>query len=75
MATRLVLQNGRELVVLEAHADVQAALENVYGEGFATLTRDQGDGGELAVNPTTVAYVEPFSDLTQIGHVAGRVVD
>jgi hypothetical protein len=39
------------------------------------LTRDQEDGGELAVNPTTVAYVEPFSDLTQIGHVAGQVVD
>jgi hypothetical protein len=73
MATKLIFQNGHEVVVLESHQQVDEGLSNAYGEGFVRLSRDLGSSGELAitVNPTTIAYFEGIPELTQIGNVVG----
>jgi hypothetical protein len=73
MATKLVFQNGHEVVVLESHTQVDENLSEAYGTGFVRLRRDLGAGGELAitVNPVTVSYFEGIPELTQIGNVFG----
>ena len=73
MATKLIFQNGHEVVVLESRQQVDEGLSNAYGDGFVRLTRDLGSSGELAitVNPTTIAYFEGIPELTQIGNVVG----
>jgi hypothetical protein len=74
MATKLVFQNGHEVVVIESHQQVDESLSGAYGDGFVKLTRDLGSvGGVLAftVNPTTIAYFEGIPELTQIGNVVG----
>ena len=73
MATKLIFQNGHEVVVLESHTEVDENLSQAYGTGFVRLRRDLGAGGELSltVNPTTIAYFEGIPELTQIGNVFG----
>ena len=72
MATKLVFQNGQEIIVLEQHNHVQEMLSAAYGSGYATLRRDLGTGDiEVTINPTTVAYIEGLPELTQIGNVFG----
>ena len=73
MATKLVFQNGQEIVVLEDHHAVEASLSQAYGKGFTALRRDLGTAGEIpvTVNPTTVAFIEGLPELTQIGNVFG----
>jgi hypothetical protein len=73
MATKLVFQNGQEVVVVETHTEVEATLIEAFGHGYATLKRDLGTAGEIpiTVNPTAVAYVEGLPELTQIGNVFG----
>ena len=73
MATKLIFQNGHEIVVIESRQQVDEGLSNAYGDGFVRLRRDLGSSGESAitVNPTTVAYFEGIPELTQIGNVVG----
>jgi len=73
MATKLIFQNGHEVVVLESHIQVDESLNNAYGTGYVKLSRDLGASGELeiTVNPTTIAYFEGIPELTQIGNVVG----
>jgi hypothetical protein len=73
MATKLIFQNGHEVVVIESHQQVDVGLSSAYGTGFVHLRRDLGSSGEsaLTVNPTTVAYFEGIPELTQIGNVFG----
>jgi hypothetical protein len=73
MATKLVFQNGQEIVVLENHNAVEESLSQAYGKGFTSLRRDLGTAGEIpvTVNPTTVAFIEGLPELTQIGNVFG----
>jgi uncharacterized protein YlzI (FlbEa/FlbD family) len=72
VSTKLVFQNGHEIVVLESHEDVTEILSAAYGEGYTTLRRDLGTGeAAITVNPNTIAYIEGLPELTQIGTVFG----